>query len=314
MEINGFIVEHSNVVVNNVNFVQLFGRLENGESFVVMRELKPYFYIRQEDTGVVSNILDEFKAGQEQTKLKNFSQEEVVRLVFDLQVDLNKCRHEIHKEGVDTFEADLKPSFRFLLDNDIYTSIKITGDFEPGEFVDRVYWNPEVQATSFRPNLKVLSLDIETGAKGELLCLGLYSKNYKKCFVSGGKESGHDFVVSCKNEEEILEKFKAEFLNFDPDVITGWSVIDFDFDFLKKLFDKYNIKFALGRTTDVSRLKIEGDFFRSSSLKMTGRLVIDGLNFMRDPFVANSPTMKSKNFENTKIFLKNKKKYLSHRL
>ncbi|MAG39644.1 DNA polymerase II, partial [Candidatus Pacearchaeota archaeon] len=146
--------------------------------------------------------------------------------------------------------------------------------------------------------LKVLSLDIETGERGELLCLGLYSDNYKKSFVSAGKTSKRKFVVSCKDEEEILEKFKEEFLDFDPDVITGWSVIDFDFAYLRDLFEKYKINFSLGRTTEKSRLKIESNFFRSSTLKVSGRLVLDGLNFIRDPYIRDSPTIKSKNFEN----------------
>jgi DNA polymerase II len=294
----GFIVEHSNVVIDNANFVQLFGRLDNGESFVVVKEFRPYFYLRKEDVSKVSKILKEFKVDPMDTKLKNFSKEPVVKLLFDLQADLNKCRHEIHKKEVNTFEADLKSSRRYLIDNNIFTSIEIDGDYESGELVDRVYHNPDVSPTNFRPNLKVLSLDIETGEKGELLCIGLYSDKYQKCFVSGGKKSKYKFVVGCKNEEEVLEKFKEEFLDFDADIITGWNVIDFDFAYLKGLFEKYKIKFNLGRTIEKSRLKLESDFFRSSTLKVSGRLVLDGLNFIRDPYIRDSPTIRSKNFEN----------------
>ena len=184
----GFIVEHSNVVIDGKNFVQLFGRLENGESFVVLKDFNPYFYVRKEDVSKIAKVLEKFKAEITETKLKNFSKEPVSKVVFDLQPDLNKCRHEIHESEINTFEADLKSSTRFLIDNDIYTSIEIDGDYESGELVERIYRNPEVSPVAFRPKLKVLSLDIETGERGELLCLGLYSDNYKKSFVSGGKK------------------------------------------------------------------------------------------------------------------------------
>jgi DNA polymerase II len=298
MGTKGFIVEHSNVVIDNINYVRLFGRLENGESFVVLKEFKPYFYVKKDEISKISKILKEFKVEIVETKLKSFSKEKVSKIIFELQPELNKCRHEIHKKEVNTFEADLRPSFRFLIGEDIYNSIEIEGDYEFSELVDRVYKNPEISSADFLPVLKVLSLDIETGSDGELLCIGLYSENYKKCFVSGGKKSGKGFVVSCSDEEEVLEKFKEEFLGFDPDVITGWNVIDFDFAYLRKLFEKYKIKFSLGRTSEKSRLKLESNFFKSSSLKMDGRLVLDGLNFIRDPYIRDSPTIKSKKFEN----------------
>mgnify|MGYP005623609165 CR=1 FL=1 len=296
--VKGFIVEHSAVPVDGKTFVQLFGRTESGESFVVMNEFSPYFYIEKSFLDDASEALNEFGAKVEDSNLKSFAGKQVSKVSFELQAELNKCRHELHTSSIDTFEADLKPSFRFLLDNNIFTSIEIEGDAETGELVDRVYWNPEISPVDFRPKLKILSLDIETGKNGELFCIGLYSEKYKKCFVSEGKESKKDFVVSCKDEEELLEKFKEEFLDFDPDIVTGWNVIDFDFDFLRGLFDKYKIKFNLGRTNEKSKLKVESNFFKNSSLKISGRQVLDGLNFIKDPYIRDSPTIKSKNFEN----------------
>ena len=96
----GFIVEHSNVVIDNVNFVRLFGRLENGESFAALKEFKPYFYIKKSELAKVSSILKEFGGVVEATNLNSFSKELVIKLIFDLQVNLNKCRHEIHKKNI----------------------------------------------------------------------------------------------------------------------------------------------------------------------------------------------------------------------
>ena len=63
-------------------------------------------------------------------------------------------------------------------------------------------------------------------------------------------------TVSCKDERELLEEFKKELIKEDPDIITGWHVIDFDFAFLKKKFEEHKINFDLGRTNQPIRLRI----------------------------------------------------------
>jgi DNA polymerase-2 len=234
----------------------------------------------------------------EKVGLKSFSVEKVVKVVCENFAELGKVRHDIHKKEIDTFEADLNPSQRFMIDEDIYTSIEIAGDYDDSEErVDRVYRNPEIKPADFRKELKIVSVDIEVGEDGSLLCIGIFSKGYKKTFYVSEKELGLKDVISCSSEEDCLEKFKEELIDFDPDIITGWNVIDFDFAYLKDLFDKYGVRFDLGRTNEACRLRIEGNFFKKSSLKIPGRLVMDGLDFVKDPYIRDSPTMKSKNFE-----------------
>ena len=107
-----------------------------------------------------------------------------------------------------------------------------------------------------------------------------------------------NFVISCKDEEDCIEKFKQELIKLDPDIITGWSVIDFDFDFLKNLFQKHKIAFDLGRTNDNARIRIEDNYFRASKMDIPGRLVLDGLGFIKDPFIQEAPSIKNIKFEN----------------
>ena len=104
-------------------------------------------------------------------------------------------------------------------------------------------------------------------------------------------------TVSCKNEEECLEKFKQELLKIDPDIIIGWNVIDFDFVFLKELFKKHKIAFDIGRTNEEPRLRIESNFFRSSSINIPGRQVLDGINLIKDPLIKEAPSIKFADFE-----------------
>ncbi|MFH1270912.1 MAG: DNA polymerase II, partial [Nanoarchaeota archaeon] len=75
-----------------------------------------------------------------------------------------------------------------------------------------------------------------------------------------------------------------------------WNVIDFDFNYLREAFNRNKILFDIGRTNDQPKLRIESGFFRSSSIDVPGRQVLDGLNLIKDPFIKEAPTIKHANF------------------
>ena len=45
----GFILYPSYKIIDGKSYVFLFGKLENGESFLVMNFYEPYFYIKTKD-------------------------------------------------------------------------------------------------------------------------------------------------------------------------------------------------------------------------------------------------------------------------
>ncbi len=292
----GFIVNHTYTEIDNQCFVQIFGRLENNESFVVMNKFNPYFFVFKNDKEKVEELAKNFSAKVETSKLKSFDGEEILRITLSSQAELNKLRHEIHTEELNTFEGDIKPANRLLMDKDIFVTLDIDGDYEAGERVDRIYREADITPIEYEAKLKIASIDIEMNKAGELICIGITGKDYKKCFLVSDQALPN--TINCKDVEDCLEKFKEELLEFDPDIITGWNVIDFDFVVLKELFTKHKIKFDLGRNNDQSKLRIESDFFKSSKLVVSGRIVIDGLNFIRDPYIKEAPTIKSYKFEN----------------
>lgn len=303
-KIKGFIVDSDYANIDGQTYVQLFGRLENGQSFVVLNEFNPYFFIRESDRNAVKKLLKAFKA--EETSFKTIAGESVFKVSHACQEDLNKLLKEVHSEKIPTYESDLRPHNRFMIDNNLKAGIEIDGEYESSERVDRVYRNASMSPVLFTPKLKVLSLDIETSggsagdlskgeAKKSLFCIGMYSEDYKKSFLVTNKQI--EGVISCKDEVDCLTKFKDELKSFDPDIITGWNVIDFDLEFLQSRFRKYKIPFDISRTNDNLRLKIESNFMKSSSAVAVGRQIIDGLDFIQDPFIQEAPSIKSAKFE-----------------
>lgn len=292
---NGYIVSITHKTIEDKTKVYLFGRLENGKSFASIHDFTPYFFIKQDDVKKAQILLKKFTL--EETRLTDFKGNKVSKVSSENQAELHKLGSALRKKKIEIYESDLNPVMRFIIDNDLLGAIKITPeDEQSGERTDLIFNNPKISPSDVKPKLKVLAIDLESGKKtDELFCIGLYSQDYKKNFVLGKVD--YPNTVCCKDEGELLERFKEEIIAQDPDIITGWNFIDFDLLYLKKKFEEHNIPFNIGRTNESVKIKIESNFMRTSTATIPGRQAMDGLYLLRDPFIKEAPSIKEKKFE-----------------
>ncbi len=279
----GFILYSDYKVMNEKEYIFLYGKLENNETFLTINHYKPYFYIRESD---LNKALKQGKFEYEKNNFKNFDNEPVVKVMADLHKDIIALREKFKAHGIPYYEADVKFVDRFLIDHGINSSLEIEGDHERNERIDRVFREPKLKPVDYFPgNLRLLSLDIETDCKtGKILyCIGLYGKNYSKVFLNTKNKSSN--AVCCNSELDLLLKFKEEFLKYDPDVLTGWNLVDFDLKYLQDKFDEYNVPFDLGRSNERVKIRKGRKFFSSSKADMPGRQVLDGINLLMTSFI-----------------------------
>ncbi len=294
----GFIVSATHDTLDDKTIVRLFGRLEDGRSFVSTNTLLPYLFLKTKDAEKHVRLLEKYT--QEKTSFTIFKGDPVVKISARNQAELNKLAGVLHKMDLETFEADVKPHTRFLIDNGLFSSLEIRGDAASSERIDCIYTEPELHPThlSPAPKLKIISLDTESShTTGELFCIGLYGENYEKTFFIGPSAPKMKNVVPCASEAECLQKFQAEIIKQDPDIITGWNIIDFDLAYLKGHFHKHKLPFTLGRTNDEVRLRLESGFFKASSADIPGRQVLDAFNLIKDPYIKEAPSIKNAEFE-----------------
>ena len=237
----GFIIYSDYSTEGESTFVKLFGKLENGQSFVTLNKVEPYFFIKEKDEKEIKKLLSKYKV--EPSKLTTFDNNKVIKISHSSQSELNKLSSFLHEKSIETFESDIRPHLRFIIDNNLLGSIEIKGDSEPSERIDKVYKNPDITPVDFHPKLKVASIDIESSKSGELYCIGIYTENKKINLMITDKKLEN--TISCKDEEDCLEKFKQEILKIDPDIITGWNMIDFDLAQLQEKFKKHKIPLQL---------------------------------------------------------------------
>ena len=276
----GFIVDATYRIKDGRAYVCLFGRLKNGESFLTVNYFRPYFFIKEKDLKKALKI-ENFE--YEDVDYVNFGGEKVVKIIVDIPRDVVALRKEFSEERIKSYEADIRFVRRFLIDNDIQGYVEIDGEYEGTDEVDRFYREPELKKAEGKVDLKILSMDIETDPKDRIYSISVVCGDYKKVLIDSNKKLKK--AVSCKSEEDLLEKFFLLLQDLDPDVITGWNLIDFDLKVIKKRCKKHEVIFRFGKDNSESRLTIKKGFFESSSMKATGRQVIDALDFVRRSFV-----------------------------
>ncbi len=92
-------------------------------------------------------------------------------------------------------------------------------------------------------------------------------------------------AVPFNKERELLRAFCARVRELDPDVITGWSVVDFDFRVLERMARDWRVPFEIGRGRGTVRLRAARFPWASKKATIPGRVVLDGIHLLRGSFI-----------------------------
>lgn len=249
----------------------------------IIDTVKPVFFISREITSL--NL--PFQFTRREVKLKSFDFRDVDALYFRTRKDLKAAADLLHSQSIQTFESDVDPVRRFLMERFINAQIKLTGECAKEENSLK-FINPKVEPCEFDPEFRVASIDIETGIKdGTLYSIaadvsGRGGKE-KVVFMLDGNasESGDDFLRLYKTEKELLQSFISWFKKADPDIIIGWHVIGFDLMFLERKARELHLNFDISRGGKITLTERKmGGYFAY----VPGRVVLDGPPALRSAF------------------------------
>ncbi|MBI1971196.1 DNA polymerase II [Candidatus Woesearchaeota archaeon] len=295
----GFIVYSTYRIIEGKSYVYLFGKLENGESFLTISRFRPYFFIEEQDLQKAKKMVKNLE--YDHSDMKNKEGMPLTKIILDVPSDVKALRDQLIANSISCYEADIRFVVRFLIDHELKGSVNIEGEHKKGEYVKRIYEDPQLAPCQWIPGLDIISLDIETSLDAsEIFCISLYGKEGLKKLEQGmgGVDEGDEykkiFIVSkehvdnaqcCETEKEMLERFKEEIIARDPDILTGWNVVDFDFAVLRDRFKYHNIPFRLGRADWDCSLTIQSSFFMTSRAEFPGRQVLDGIDLLKSAFI-----------------------------
>lgn len=172
------------------------------------------------------------------------------------------------------WEDDIQPADRFLMERLITAGLERRGD--------------KARPARVQPQLSVVSLDIETAWFVPGKCPDLYSIAVVAADASAvwvvdrgqtRPESAPADLHWVASEADCLRAFIDWIQAYDPDVLVGWSVVDFDLRVLQQHADRLGIAMTLGRGgMPVHWYASGGDRQR---IEIEGRQVVDGPGTLR---------------------------------
>ena len=208
-------------------------------------------------------------------------------LYFRRRRDLEALRDGSHPLR----ESDVRPVERFLMERFVRAGFEAEGEIV--ERADhREMRNPRLRAAEVVPALRVVSLDIETRGGSE----ELYS--IAGALAGGGAEGAVVFVVGQGESEPregyvlhygadqraVLTGFMDWLRRVDPDVLSGWSVVNFDLNFLERRCRALGVPFLLGRGGEEARVLQPAYPGSPRVARVPGRAVLDGIDSIKATF------------------------------
>ncbi|MEM7101059.1 MAG: 3'-5' exonuclease [Pseudomonadota bacterium] len=242
----GVVLQATYRVQQSQPVVYLFGRLEDGRTFSVRdNQQQPHFYVHQADAKHV------LRAQVSTTDLVSFSGVPLARVDTQVPADVPGVRDGLHQLGLKTFEADVRFAMRYLIDRGIKGGIAIEGEALPGTGTDLVFHNPETGPSNARILPRVLSFDIETNPQTDrLLAIACYCNAQERhidevVIVDPLHRPMPSGAVGVPDERAALLHFQKLVQQVDPDVLTGWNVIDFDLSQLVRFATRLRLVISL---------------------------------------------------------------------
>lgn len=266
------------------NTLRFFGTSEElGSTEIIINNNKPVFFV--ERSAMLNGLKQNFL--RKEVDMKTFSGLPVDALYFNTMKDLRQTVDDLKEIGITTYESDVDPVRRYLMERFINVQMKVTGESKVKNGIT-AFTNPKTEPCEVIPTLIIASIDIETSGKAsDLYSIAVYitgrKGEQKRIFMIGEPPKKIPEYISFHPEQKnLLQSFFEWFNIIDPDIIIGWHVIGFDLLFLDNKCKALNINFDIGRNG--GRVSIRRREPRGYFASLPGRVIIDGPTALRTSF------------------------------
>jgi len=246
------------------------------------------FFLPESDLQQASEVLAAVPGLQiKPVQLRSFSMVRVVGLYFSQYRQARRAADELRACGLDPLEADINPADRYLMERFVAGAARLHGEPQRrGQYL--LLENPAIKAGHYLPSLKVVSFDIETAMQGlQLYSIAVHGKSVagevRQVFMLG--EGAHQaYVTAFATQEDLLQAFIDWIAQFDPDVLIGWNVVNFDTRYLQRVADHVGRRLLLGRQRRPGHWREQDEDGERYTVQFPGRVILDGIELLRAAF------------------------------
>lgn len=199
---------------------------------------------------------------------------------------LLKVEKRLRDNGVDVYEADVRPPERYLMERFITAPVWFGG--QPASHGNGPLLGSQMKPDSdYRPRLKLVSLDIETSSHGDLYSIALEGCGQRQVYMLGpapanGDDVQLDFDLEyCDSRPQLLERLNQWLERHDPDAIIGWNLVQFDLRVLQQHAERHHVSLRFGRDGSAIEWREHSGKKQHFFAAAAGRLIIDGIEALK---------------------------------
>ena len=283
----GFILTRQQIERNKQTQLQFWLSTPTGAVQVITPAEQFVLFIHHSDHAAVVPILRNISVAHriQKVALKTFQHQPVSAVYLTNRQQLFATRDALILADLDFFEDDIRLADRYLMERFIYGSATFTGNISTATQPCPVLHQGKLKPGHYRPNFKVLSLDIECSERGELYSIGLAAVDYQCVIMVGNRDlpahqSAPSWLHWADTETDLLQQFCTALQSYDPDIIVGWNVVNFDCRLLIKRAEICRVALVIGRNHGVANWRSRGALANRESRQTQSA---DHLNLDADP-------------------------------
>ncbi len=254
--------------------LELWLSTDSGPKQLIVPGQQAVFFLPAAEREPLQALAGRYSFECRELELRDFSAEPVLACYFNSQRNLREVRELLRAKNIFPMEADLNPAERYLMERFIRGGLA---------YIEL----PELRCSSadYQPSLRMASVDIETAMEGvQLYSIGIYAEENGQAFekvMMLGSDSELPFVECYASERALLMAFLNWLEEYDPDVLIGWNVINFDLWFLQRLADKLKMPLTMGRGQRRVHWRELDDDGERRTAHIPGRVALDGIEMLR---------------------------------
>lgn len=259
-----------------------------GPLCAMVRGERSVFFLPQDEVEHARELLGDLPGLEiSPLALRSFAMAPVAAFYFSQHRPARRAADALRAAGFDPLEADINPADRYLMERFVAGSAQLRGEVRRRSRY-LLLNNPAIRSGDWLPSPSVVSFDIETAMEGlELYSIAVHGRSVggeeRRVFMRG-EGADQDYVTTCDSQEAVLQAFLAWVADFDPDVLIGWNVVNFDARFLQRLADRLGLRLTLGRDGRAGHWRELDEDGERFNVQFPGRVILDGIDTLRAAF------------------------------
>ena len=291
------------VLVDGKPIIRIFGKTMKGQSVCAFYEnYAPYIYA---DGDVPDVLEDEPQVVKLEKVRKNMvmgydKSKEIYKITLQSPARVPDIRDRLIANNITPYEADILFGYRFMNDLGIGGLSWIKTKETNGAATSTVKTDMKIKLDEIHPMdsdqnapLKIMAFDIECvsseagrvpdGKKDPIILISaVFNREFngQKSIVLGTRNGPG--VRAYPSEKEMLEGFIEIIKNYDPDILTGYNLNNFDIPYILDRMKHNKVRPTFGRCNEkyVMAKKIANRF----KISISGRIIVDSFEIIKKDY------------------------------